>query len=62
LLDWEIALKGKEDFVRIGEATYFSGLYVDNDGILQLSNAKLEAKDLKQYCDCCTHTFNGQVY
>lgn len=61
---WLVALdeNDKKDLVRLGEATFFSGLYVDNDGILQLSDPQLEATNLKHYCECCTHTFNGQVY
>lgn len=59
-----VALKenDKEDFIRIGESTYFSGLYVDNNGILQLSNSNLKAKDMKPFCNCCTHTFNGKLF
>lgn len=52
----------KQDYVRIGAATYFSGLYVDNDGKLQLTNPTLKAKDMKPFCDCCTHTLNGKVF
>jgi len=61
---WLVALNQNEksDFVRIGESSYFSGLYVDDEGILQLSNPSLKSTDLKHYCDCCTHTFNGTVY
>jgi len=61
---WLVALNqdDKKDIVRLGEATYFSGLYIDDDGLLQLSNPELQTTDLKHYCDCCTHTFNGQVY
>jgi hypothetical protein len=61
---WLVALNKdvKKDVVRVGESTYFSGLYVDDDGLLQLSNPELQTTDLKHYCDCCTHTFNGQVY
>lgn len=61
---WLVALNqdDREDVVRVGEATYYSGLYVDDDGILQISNPRLQTKDLKHYCNCCTHTFNGQVY
>lgn len=64
LIFWLVALhiNDREDVVRIGEASYFSGFYVDDDGILQLSNPNLDVKDLKHYCDCCTHTFNGIVY
>ena len=61
---WMVALteKDKEDFIRIGESTYFSGLYVDENGILQLCNPDLKAIDLKPFCDCCTHTFNGKLF
>lgn len=61
---WQVALteQDKKDFIRVGESYYFSGLYVDNIGILQLTNPKLQAKDMKPYCDCCTHTFNGKLF
>lgn len=52
----------KEDVVRVGESTYFSGMYVDDEGVLQLSNPSLKPTDLQHYCDCCTHTFNGVEY
>lgn len=52
----------KEDYVRIGESTYFSGMYVDEDGKLQLTNPELKAVDLTPFCDCCTHTLNGKVF
>ena len=41
---WLVALNqdDKKDVVRLGEATYFSGLYVDDDGLLQLSNPELQ--------------------
>src|SRR5690606_13255061 len=35
----------KEDFIRTGESSYFSGMYVDDDGILQISNPDLQAKE-----------------
>ena len=61
---WLIALnpEDKEDYVRTGESTYFSGMYVDQEGILQLSNPELKAKDLIPFCDCCTHTFNAKLF
>lgn len=52
----------KKDLVRTGESSYFSGLYIDDKGILQLSNPKLTAKDMTPYCNCCTHTFNGKLF
>jgi hypothetical protein len=61
---WLVALSenDKEDFVRIGESSYFSGMYIDEEGILKLSNPTLESTELKHYCECCTHTFNGLEY
>ena len=61
---WLVALNkdDKKDVIRVGESTYFSGLYVDDDGLLQRSNPEIRTTDLNHYCDCCTHTFNGQVY
>ena len=46
---WLISLNknDKKDFVRIGESSYFSGMYVGDEGILQLSNPKLETTELK---------------
>lgn len=52
----------KEDYVRVGESTFFSGMHIDNDGKLQLVNPELKAKNLTPSCTCCTHTFNGKVF
>lgn len=61
---WLVALNedDKEDYVRTGESTYFSGMYVDDMGKLQLTRPDLIAKDLIPFCDCCTHTLNGKVF
>lgn len=61
---WMVALREneKEDFIRTGESSYFFGLYVDNSGVLQISNPNLKAKDMKPFCNCCTHTFNGKLF
>jgi len=61
---WIVSLREdeKKDFVRIGESSYFSGLYVDDGGNLQLSNPNLTAFDMKPFCSCCTHTFNGKLF
>lgn len=58
---WLVARSAAErrDCVRIGEASYYSGLYVDACGRLQLVNPSLTAADLVPGCRCCTHTFNG---
>ena len=61
---WMVALNKNEmaDYVRLGESSYYSGLYVDENGILQISNPDLKAVDMKPFCDCCTHTFNGKLF
>ena len=61
---WLVALHNdeKRDYVRTGESTYFSGLYVDNKGVLQLTKPALKAKDMTPFCDCCTHTLNGKLF
>lgn len=61
---WMVTLdeNEKKDYVRIGESSYFSGLYVDEDGVLQLTNPNLRAVDMKSFCSCCTHTFNGKLF
>lgn len=52
----------KKDCVRVGESTYYSGLFVDDNGVLHLVNPGLTAADMTPSCDCCTHTFNGKVF
>lgn len=61
---WMVAQQedDRQDYVRVGESSYFSGMYVDQDGKLQLTNPELRAKDLVPYCSCCTHTLNGKVF
>ncbi len=61
---WLVSLNPdeKEDYVRCDESTYYSGLYVNEFGILQISNPNLKAIDMKPFCNCCTHTFNGKLF
>lgn len=49
----------RKDYVRTGESTYYSGLYVDDDGLLQIVNPELGPEGMTPRCTCCTHTFNG---
>lgn len=58
---WLVALREEErrEVVRVGESTHFSGLYVDDNGILQLVNPDLGPEDMAPACTCCTHTLNG---
>ncbi|SFU20913.1 hypothetical protein SAMN04489724_0386 [Algoriphagus locisalis] len=61
---WVVAIneEDKQDYVRVGESSYFSGMFVDENGILQLTDPALTAKDLTPFCTCCTHTLNGKVF
>jgi hypothetical protein len=49
----------KQEVVRVGESTYFSGLFVDDKNTLQIVNPRLSVEQLTPSCACCTHTFNG---
>ena len=61
---WLVALPGqaRNESVRVGEASYFSGLYVDEAGVLKVVNVELGPSSLAPYCNCCTHTFNGKPF
>jgi hypothetical protein len=60
-ISWIVALHptDEQDVVRTGEASYFSGLRVDQNGLLQVVNSALGPGSLAPQCKCCTHTFNG---
>lgn len=52
----------RKPYVRCGEASYYSGLYVDQQGKLALVAPDLKNEDLEPSCGCCTHTFNGAPF
>lgn len=58
---WMVALRemDEQDYIRAGEASYFSGLKVDEAGVLRVVNPGLGAGSLVPQCPCRTHTFNG---
>jgi hypothetical protein len=58
---WMVALEGHErrPYIRAGESSYYSGMYVDEAGILQLVDPSLGPSSLTPSCKCCTHTFNA---
>lgn len=58
---WLVALREHERqrYVRVGESTLFSGMYVDELGTLQIVDPLIDASSLVPSCKCCTHTFNG---
>ena len=49
----------RENYVRCGESSFYSGLYIDENNKLQLVNPSLKNEDLFPSCSCCTHTLNG---
>ncbi|KTC40452.1 hypothetical protein AO265_21005 [Pseudomonas sp. ABAC61] len=49
----------RTDYVRIGHFSFFSGLYVDAEGRLQMVDPQLRAANMSPDCPCCTHTLNG---
>ena len=52
----------RSEYVRVGESSYFSGMFVDDDGRLQLVNPDLGPEHLTPLCQCCTHTLNGKPF
>ena len=60
-ITWMVSksLDSANDYILVGESTYFSGLYIDEIGILRIVNPELDENSLKPFCKCCTHTFNG---
>ena len=53
---------GGKDIVRVDESSYFSGLYVDDEGVLQIVEPETGPGDLEPNCACCTHTLNGTPF
>jgi hypothetical protein len=58
---WLVALREEaaQAYVRTGEASYFSGLVVDVNGVLRVADPGVGPATLAPQCPCCTHTFNG---
>lgn len=52
----------KKDYVRCGESSFYSGLYIDEENKLQKVNPDLKNEDLYPSCWCCTHTLNGTKF
>ncbi|MGP0846084.1 hypothetical protein ACJ8PL_14780, partial [Serratia sp. CY83965] len=53
--------KNWRSYVCCGESSYYSGLCVDERGILQKVNPAFTAEDVPVRCRCCTYTFNGEL-
>ncbi|MBA3396452.1 MAG: hypothetical protein H0T89_27725 [Deltaproteobacteria bacterium] len=58
---WMVARQASERtaVVRVGESSYYSGLYVTDAGTLQLVDPTQNVATMVPTCWCCTHTFNG---
>jgi hypothetical protein len=58
---WMVARQDHErqDYIRIGESTYYSGLYIDAENRLRVVNPAIGPETMQPFCPCCTHTFNG---
>ncbi|MBL8594675.1 MAG: hypothetical protein JNK01_18460 [Devosia sp.] len=61
---WLVArsISDRQPRVRIGESSYYSGLYVDQDNRLAVVDPSLRVEDMQPSCACCTHTFNGVTF
>ncbi len=59
---WIVArsVEQRRDVVRVGESTYYSGLFVDDDGTLQRVAPDFGPGDLDPPCRCCTYALNGK--
>lgn len=59
---WLVALHEhqKRDLVRIDESSFYPGLFVDENGILQQVNPSVTENDVEVTCRCCTHTYMGK--
>lgn len=60
---WMVALHESEhrDIVRLGESSYYSGLFVDENGKLAIVNPTVTTSDLPEPYPGETMTFNGMV-
>ncbi|MCM2129419.1 hypothetical protein [Larsenimonas rhizosphaerae] len=63
-INWLVAMdyESAEEVIRVGESSYFSGLYVDEKRILRIVNPDIDENTLGPLCKCCTHTFNGTPF
>ena len=62
---WHLVARSAETAqtrVRAGESSYYSGLFVDGAGVLQMTDPSLDAANMRPFCACCTHTFNGKRF
>lgn len=60
-IHWLVAMDydSAKEVICVGESSYFSGLYVDAEGIVRIVNPDIDESTMEPLCKCCTHTFNG---
>ncbi|PCJ56316.1 MAG: hypothetical protein COA79_19295 [Planctomycetota bacterium] len=51
-----------EEYICVGENSYYSVLLVDSEGVLEFANPKIDHHSLTPDCSCCTHSFNGKPF
>lgn len=58
---WMVSINedDKENIKNLGENSYYSGLYVDENGILQKVDPQSNYTQVLVRCTCCTYSFNG---
>ncbi|WP_238112174.1 hypothetical protein [Yoonia sp. I 8.24] len=63
-ITWMVApdLSAGKPFIRTGESTYYSGLYVDEANKLAVVDPNVTHQTMVPSCACCTHTFNGKRF
>ena len=61
---WMVAVQTAKPqaYIRTGESSYFSGLKVDEEGVLRVVDPSIGPSSLVPFCRCCTHTFNGTPF
>ena len=55
-------IENARDYILVGESSYYSGLFVDKLGRLQIVAPEIDETTLSPSCKCCTHTFNGKPF
>ena len=61
---WMVAKENlsPKSVVRVGDNSYYSGLFVDDEGRLALVDPNISEHHLSPTCACCSHTFNGKRF
>lgn len=49
----------QKDYFSAGDSSFYPGLFIDEQGLLQQVDPSITADDIYVGCRCCTHTFIG---